>query len=123
MWRSWSMALLIGMIAMSLLLTAGTSTFGGDLYGYNDYGFSTYYYGFDSRDLQYRPQIRVPSTPPPNFGPACPYFPHDVRVSGSKWYLFSPRFKAFPRWSGYNDTYPRGTGTESFYIRPDYYFY
>ncbi len=122
MWR-WSMALLIGMIAMSLLLTADSSTFGGDLYGYNDYGFSNYYYGFNARDLQYRPQIRVQSPPPPNFGPASPYFPHDVRVSGSKWYLFSPRFKAFPGWSGYNDTYPRGTGTESFYIRPDYYFY
>lgn len=125
MWRNWRLAILGGAMALGLLLTAGESASAQNLYGYNEYGLGNdYYYGFSTRDLQYRQSFRTsPVPPPPDFGPARPYFPHDVRVAGSNWYLFSPRYKAFPGWSGYNDTYPRGTGTEFFYIRPDYYFY
>lgn len=125
MWRSKSLAILGWAIAASLVLAADTSASAENLYGYNDYGVGDdYYYGFNNRDLEYRPKFPVSPTPPrPDFGPARPYFPHDVRVSGSQWHLFAPRYKAFPGWSGYNDTYPRGTGTEVFYIRPGYYFY
>lgn len=124
MWRSWSLTIFSGVMAANLLLTAGTSAVAENLFGYIDYGLGDHYYGFNQRDLQYRPKFRAsPTPPPPDFGPCCPYFPHDVRVSGSQWHLFSPRFKAFPGWSGYNDTYRRGTGTESFFIRSDYYFY
>lgn len=86
--------------------------------------------GYDDEGILYRPYLQAtpqpspvsPSAftpPPPDFGPCCPFFPHDFRVSGAKWYLFSPTFKAFPVWSGYNDTYPRGTGTEFFFSRPE----
>ena len=125
MWRVWRTIIVGGVMAVGLLLVARTPARAEDLYGYRNYGLGNDYYGgqYYDRDLQYRPQFRTsPKPPPPDFGPSQPYFPHDFRVSGSKWYLFSPRFKAFPMWSGYNDTYPRGTGTEFFYIRPESYY-
>jgi len=134
MWLRWILPLFCGAVAVGFWLVPATSSLAandgyarhGDYYGrygYKDYGLGARYYGDYDRDLVYRPRFHEsPVPPPPDFGPALPYFPHDLRYSGAQWYLFSRRYKAFPKWSGYNDTYPRGTGTEVFFIRPDNYY-
>jgi hypothetical protein len=115
MYRTWQNVRFGGLIAAVVLATTALPAMAQQYY--------------DDPDLQYRnlpprPEAPAPPAPPappptpPGVGPACRDFPHDFRVSGAKWHLFSPTYKAFPVWSGYNDTYPRGTGSEYFFIRP-----